>query len=179
MRPALAIVLLAGALLPCQASADSPLVAGDEPDRIESKNKQFFAEPSANRKATIVYRRSKPKNVEIWRMAKWPYNAYLSDDGEYLTVGYPGNNLLDLDCTPALPMLQFYRRGTLIRSVTLGEVIIDMKSLQRTVSHYSWGYYRGHLGPNTVALDTIEGRRLIYDVTTGELVKTEAVKWIH
>jgi hypothetical protein len=179
MRTALATVLVVGVLLPCQVSADSPLVAGDEPERIESKNKQFFAEPSANRKATIVYRRSKPKNVEIWRMARWPYHAYLSDDGEYLTIGYPGNNLLDLDCTPALPMLQFYRRGALFRSVTLGEVIVDMKSLQRTVSHYSWGYYRGHLGPNTVALDTIEGRRLIYDVTTGALVKTEAVKWIH
>jgi hypothetical protein len=111
-------------------------------------------------------------------MTGWHDNSFLSDDGEYLTVGYVGDNLLDRDFTASLPMLQFYRRGKLIRSVSLGEIIENMKSLRRTASHYAWGYFRGHTALHDVAVDTIEGRRLTFDVTTGVLTKTESIKKI-
>jgi hypothetical protein len=53
-----------------------------------------------------------------------------------------------------------------------------MKSLRRTASHYAWGYYRGHTALHDVAVETIEGRRLTFDVTTGVLTKTEFIKKI-
>jgi hypothetical protein len=160
----------------CNASADAPFISGDEPERIDSRSKAFFAVPSSDRKATVVFRRQKPKDEELWRIAGWNDNAYLSDDGEYLTVGYVGNNLLELDYTPSQAMLQFYKRGKLIRAVPLSELIRDMKSLRRSASHYSWGYYRGLVAPYRFAVDTIEGRRLIFDVATGALTKEEALK---
>ncbi len=178
MKTAAVAVLAAIVLWTWSASADAPLLSGDEPDRVESLNREFFAVPSANRKATIVFRRRKPKHEEVWRMSGWHDNSFLSDDGEYLTVGYVGDNLLEADFTASLPMLQFYRRGKLVRSVSLGEIIENMKSLRRTVSHYAWGYYRGHTALHDVAVDTIEGRRLTFDVTTGALTRTESIKKI-
>jgi hypothetical protein len=163
-------------LISGDAFSDSPIIAGDEPDMVESKNHQFFAVPSPNGKSTIVYRRRKPHDEELWRMPHWYLTAFLSDDGEYLTTGYPGNNLLDLDCAASTPMLQFYRRGTLVKTVALGEILRSLKSLQRTVSHFAWGFYRGHLSLHTVAVDTLEGNRLSFDVTTGALVRTEPIK---
>ena len=37
-------------------------------------------------------------------MTGWHDNSFLSDDGEYLTVGYVGDNLLDRDFTASLPL---------------------------------------------------------------------------
>ena len=102
-------------------------------------------------------------------MSGWNYNAYLSDDGEYLTVGYYGNNLLDLDVTPETPMLTFYRRGVVVRSVPLKE-LLEVKNLRRTVSHFAWGVYSGYVETHRFAVETVEDRDLVFDVTTGRLL---------
>ena len=58
-------------------------------------------------------------------MPGWNPVSFLADDGEYLVTGYEGNNLLKHKHTADEVMLAFYRRGTLIKSVRLGEVIRD------------------------------------------------------
>ena len=178
LKPALtqALALTFGCLLTTgTAFADAPLVAGDEPDRIESRNHKFFAEPSSDGKSTVIFRTAKPHSVPLWRKAGWTDNAYLADDGEFLVTGFYGNNLLDLDFTPSLTMLSFYRRETLVRSVSLAEIIKDMKQLRRTNSHYAWGMYEGFVSAHTFSVETVEGRRLYFDVATGTLIREERI----
>lgn len=103
-------------------------------------------------------------------MSGWNDASYLSDDGDYLVVGYYQSLLALEDNRPEVPMLKFYRRGALLRSVSLGEIIRDLKSLRRTRSHYEWGFDVGYVDLHRFAVDTIERRRLVFDVTNGQLV---------
>jgi len=178
MKRALGLALTFGWLLTAAAVfADGPpFTAGDdESDRIESKNHKFFAEPSSDGKSTVVFRKAKPHSVPLWRKSGWAHNAYLSEDGEFLVTGYEGNNLLDLDFSPSVTMLSFYRREILVRSVSLAEIIKDMKQLRRTISHYSWGMYEGFVSANTFSVTTVEGRRLYFDVATGTVIRDERI----
>ncbi len=58
----------------------------------------------------------------------------------------------------------------MIRRVTLGEVMSGLSNLQRSVSHLNWGYYLGFDEAGRYAIETVEGRRLAFDATTGRLV---------
>ena len=72
-------------------------------------------------------------------------------------------------------MLSFYRRETLVRSVSLAEIIKDMTQLRRTNSHYAWGMYEGFDSANTFSVRTVEGRRVYFDVATGTLIREERI----
>jgi hypothetical protein len=51
----------------------------------------------------------------------------------------------------------------------------DPSNLQRSVSHLNWGSYLGFDEAGHYAIETVEGRRLSYDVISGRLV---AARWI-
>jgi hypothetical protein len=104
-------------------------------------------------------------------MAGWFRLAALSDDGEILVAGYDGMNLLPLDYSPDLVVLTFYRRGAFIAEVTLDQVIDDFAALERTVSHYNWGYYLGFDQAGRYVIETVEGRRIAFDAATGVMVE--------
>ncbi len=91
-------------------------------------------------------------------------------DGTHLVIGHDGMKLLPLDAGPGMVVLTFIRCGEVIRRVTLGEVMGDLSNLQRSVSHLDWGSYLGFEVAGHYAIETVEGRRLSYDVTTGRLV---------
>ncbi len=46
----------------------------------------------------------------------------------------------------------------------------DLSNLQRSVSHLNWGSYLGFEVAGHYAIETVEGRRLAFDVTTGPVV---------
>src|SRR6266404_4897516 len=152
------------------AVADSPLIYGDDDfDRTASRNNRFVALPTKDRKETVVYEQSK-KRREVWRMPGWDEFCGLSNDGDYLVLCSDERNFLPLDYKPDRTMLTFYKRGTLIRRVPLSELIRDFRSLRRTISHYDWGSFDGFSALHRYDVETIEGRLITFDVTTGQAI---------
>jgi hypothetical protein len=151
-----------------ELSADTPLPPPTVRE-VWSPNKQFCAVIDPNTKTTTVYRvGSERKRTKSWAMSGWFRTAHLADDGEHFIVGHDGINLLPLNVTKNEPLIRFFRRGKLISTATLGELLKDQSSLKRTVSHYLWGNYLGLDGQGHYCVETVEGRKLAFDVTTGK-----------
>jgi hypothetical protein len=147
-------------------------VTFDDDLPIVSKNQRFEAAPGLRGDSTVVTRKRKLKRTEkIWEKPGWDPVSFVSDDGNYLVTGYDGNNLLKHQHAANEVMLVFYRRGTRLKSVRLDEVVVDQAHLRTTDSGVLWGSYEGFLTTHRFAVDTVEQRRLIYDVTTGALVE--------
>lgn len=175
-------LLLVVAFAPVPAIADSP---PPDPTRTEfcSKNGKFcvttdpgpVCEKFCDRrypgpKTTFAYPKGQPKS-KLWEMPRFVQTAFLSDDGEYLVIGYPYESLI-LDYKPTDSLVSFYRRGTLIKAWTVQEIIKDLNKLERTMSHWWWGHFLGFTAPHEFSLETIEGKR-VFDVTNGGLLRSE------
>jgi hypothetical protein len=104
-------------------------------------------------------------------MTGWPFVAFLSDDGEYLVTAYAWGDLLERTYRPDEVMLTFYKRGQLIRSIRLNQLLRDTRHVYRTASHYFWGHLDGFSDLHWFAVDTVEQRRFVFDVTTGAVVR--------
>jgi hypothetical protein len=163
--------LLVTLVLLAQASlADSPLPP-PVMKAVWSPNKQFCAVMEPKPATTTIYRvGSDGKRTKQWAMPGWFRVAHLADDGEHLIVGNGGINLLPLNVTKDETMIEFYKRGKLIKSVALGELLKDQSSLKRTVSHHLWGSYLGLDDKGYYVVKTVEDRTLTFDVTTGKPV---------
>jgi hypothetical protein len=151
-----------------QATADSPPRAPFD-YKAQSMNGRCYAFLEARQKRTTVFMLTKagpPK--PLWEMPGWFREASLSNDCEHLVIGFEGSNLLPLDFKPDLVLLSFYERGRLLRVVKLNELIPDVHRLRRTVSHYSWGRFIGFDEKNQYLLETVEGLRIAFDVSTGK-----------
>jgi hypothetical protein len=148
--------------------ADTPLPPPAMKE-VWSPNKQFCAVMDPKPMTTTIYRvEGEGKRNKQWAMQGWFRVAHLADDGEHLVVGHGGINLLPLNVTKDEPMIDFFKRGERIKTVTLGELLKDQSSLKRTVSHYLWGSYLGLDEKGHYAVETVEGRKLVFDVTTGK-----------
>ena len=51
----------------------------------------------------------------------------------------------------------------------------DPSNPQRSVSHLNWGHYLGFDEAGHYAIETVEGRRLSFDATSGRLVAARCV----
>jgi len=161
---------------PLAVRADAPLI-DDGVDRFTSKNGRVFAVPGPKRKTTLVYRKSPPGKApeKLWEMPGWPYAAFLTDDGEYIAIADPRASILPRNYKRDQVVVSFFRRGILIKAVHLDEILLDTKSMgSPSESGYKWGSWTGLVRPDRFALDTVENRRLVYDVATGKL--TDVIK---
>ena len=148
--------------------ADEPLPQ-PEVKEVWSPNKKFCAVMDPKPMTTTIFRvENDGKRTKSWAMKGWFRVAHLADDGEHLVVGNGGINLLLLNVTKDEPIIEFFKRGELIKTVTLGELLKDQSSLKRTVSHYLWGNYLGLDENGYYVVETVEGRKLLFDVTTGK-----------
>jgi len=77
---------------------------------------------------------------------------------------------------PDEPMLRFYYRARLIKTVVLQDLLADIMAARGSSPRWTWGWYSGFFGAHEFKVDTIQGRRLTYDVTTGVIIKSEFVK---
>lgn len=151
----------------------SPIIFDDGP--IDSANHRFFAAPGPDRRSTVVFKRvGKREKERLWEAPTWSPAEYLTNDGEYLVTGYAGSNLLEHHYDLDEAMVSFYRRGTLINTVRLREIIRDTKHLEPSDDGVQWGFFVGLIGPTRFALDTVEHRRFIYDVTNGTVVDVKS-----
>ena len=106
-----------------------------------------------------------------WSMEGWFRVIYVSDDPEILVTGFDGVNLVPLEAPGEVEILHFWRNGKLVRSYTLDQLVRNLRSLKRTVSHYHWGNYLGFDKDGKFRLRTAEEWILVFDARTGALVK--------
>jgi hypothetical protein len=128
-----------------------------------------------DKQVTTIYRITQGKREEkVWSMYGWFRVAALANDGEHLVAGYGGRNLIPLDYNKQQVMLYFFKRGELINHVTLDQIIRDNSKLQRTVSHYHWGNFEGLDQAGRYVVETVDGRRIRFDVAKGTPVTEES-----
>jgi hypothetical protein len=168
MRTTSILFFLLSLTIQAELFADKPLSPPDVQE-VWSPNKQFCAVMDPQPATTTVYRiESDGKRTKQWSMPGWFRVAHLADDGEHLVVGHGGINLLPVNVTKDEHMIEFFTKGKLVNTVTLGELLRDQSSLKRTVSHYLWGNYLGLDEKGHYVVETVEGRKLVFDVTTGK-----------
>lgn len=156
-------------LLAASARADAPLPPPEAIEQCSANGAHCAtADPVANR--IDVYRKGTP-GTPLWSVPGWARVFHVSDSGRHLVTCFGGVNLLPLDYKRDEPMLTFYDRGRLVRSVTLAELVPDLTKLRRTVSHYEWGRCVGFDGPATYSVETVDRGLLRFDATTGQLAK--------
>ncbi|MEA2699927.1 MAG: hypothetical protein QOI66_4198 [Myxococcales bacterium] len=171
----LAVVFLVGGW-GARAFASPPFVGSGDDERLLSRNGKFYALPLPKKAITPVYRVGKPRDTEIYRLPGSQPTTFVSDDGDYAVVGNIGNNVLPADVRPDEPMLLFYYRARLIKTVVLQDLIADIPAARRSSPRWTWGWYWGFFGAREFMVGTVEGRRLTYDVSTGVITKSEFVK---
>ncbi|MGO8746814.1 MAG: DUF4019 domain-containing protein [Thermoguttaceae bacterium] len=144
---------------------------------VWSPNKQFVALIDPHDKMATIYRSDKDgSRAYVWKMKieGWLPVLSLANDGEHLILGYRDGAVLPLTVTKDVPMVRFFKRLSLMKKLTLGDLIQDVSKLEQTyvtsVPRYQWGAYCGFDKEGHYVVETIEGRRLTYDVSTGELV---------
>lgn len=149
---------------------------------ISSPNIEFFAAVSPDRKITTVYKVYRHGNIgrfkEFWSMDGCFQVSWLSNDGKYLVGGYEGLNFLPLDYTKDQVMLSFFECGELISEVRLNQLITDFSRLQKTESGYHWGKYLGLNAAGYLVVETVEGKKVLFDVSIGKNVEFKSGKTI-
>jgi hypothetical protein len=139
---------------------------------VWSHNEQFVAVMDPRSWTTTVYRIGEEgRRKKRWAMYGWFRVASLTDDGERLVAGYDGMNLLRPDFEMDQVMLYFFHRGALKSHVTLGELVKEKASIERRESgEYHWGDYRGLDAHDRYVVETVEKRKILFNVSLGRAV---------
>ncbi len=147
-----------------------PPVHSDEPlsapakHEVLSPNKKLRAELDPHEGTKII-------NVEsgrvLWQLPDWYRWAFLADDGEHFVTGYDGLNLIPLDYTMRLVLITFWKKGDKIKEITVGDLFPDTRILQKTASHYHWGYIYGIDRDGCLQVKRCDGLEILFDVKTG------------
>ena len=66
-------------------------------------------------------------------------------------------------------IVYFFRRGELIRTVLLRDLVPKQDRLKKTASHYLWGSYLGLDPQGRYVVETVDNRKVAFDVRTGRL----------
>lgn len=169
--PRIRFVLLL-AVLAClpgkEVAADTPL---PPPQRKEvwCGSHHYCAVMDPRLRLTTVYKVDGNTRTKLWAMLGWYRVAFLADDGEHLVVGHDGINLLPTNVESSDILAYFVRKGEVVATATLAD-IVEKSHLRRTASHLHWGEYLGIDEDCRFRVQTVEGKRLWFDVQTGKRV---------
>lgn len=78
-------------------------------------------------------------------------------------------NLVPVDVTLNEPVLFFYNKGKLVRTVTLGDLYKRKSQLKRTVSHFAWAHIPGINRANQLVVELVNGKKVAFAVSTGQV----------
>ena len=153
-------------ILAFNSFADTPL---PKPETFHVCDKTVTYCASLNpEEGTRVYRmEGKSRSKELYEVPSWSRSAALSEDGEYLIIGYSGLNLVPKDVKRSEVMVTIWKNGIKHKEIKLGQIIRRWSSLKETVSHYQWGGISDLIGEN-LYLDTVEGG-VVINIETGEV----------
>ena len=68
-------------------------------------------------------------------------------------------------------MLKVYRDGEFKFSVELKDLIRDFQNLEKSISTFHWGGFREFDKNGNFIVETVEKRRLLIDIKTGEITE--------
>ncbi|MEO7931833.1 MAG: hypothetical protein ABIT76_01610 [Chthoniobacterales bacterium] len=156
------------------AIGDSPIPPSED-QIIKSPNAKFEASITLEPPQTTVFDVSGAGQRQLlWSKPGFHRIAFLADDGRHLITVYGGANLIPLDYSPGLVLLEFFDGPKLVRRVTVSEIMPDLSKLERSVSHYAWGNRWGLDSEGYFNVETVDLRRLKFDVSSGKIVITES-----
>jgi hypothetical protein len=119
------------------------------------------------------------KGKVLWRLPEWHRSMRVADDGKHLVTESDGMNLIPVDFTDDFVLLTFWRDGTKIRDITVGDlfpdhlglVFPDHLGLVRTASHYVWRLTIDFDAHGLLRVSLMNGRTLLFDVSTGNFIE--------
>lgn len=162
---ALALVLGAGA----PARADSPLPPPATHTAV-SPSKAVEAVSDAKTEVTTVYRVVDGRREKAWAMPGWYRAVHVADDGDHVVIGFDGLNLLPKEAPDDLVVLRFVRRGEVVASLTVLDVVRTRTLLKPTVSHLAWRDAEGFDAEGRFFVQTLDGARQVFEVATGKRI---------
>lgn len=86
-----------------------------------------------------------------------------------MVVGYEGMNLVPVDVTLKEPVLFFYNKGKIIRTVALGDLYKHKSELVRTASHLAWAHIPGINKANQLVVELVNGKKVAFAASTGKV----------
>lgn len=112
--------------------------------------------------------RNDGSTTPLWTVDWNAFGVTLSDDGRHLVRWGPWpfqGNYFEI-------AVEFYRDGKLLRSYKVDDLVAMPMALPHSVSHYRWLEDAGDdLNNNTIWVQTYEGRRYVFDLTTGKVIE--------
>lgn len=166
-RSGLVILAVAFGCSPAIAVADSPM-AIPERQTFWSPSRAYYAISDSLEGATSVYRvNGKGGGDRLWSMCGRFLNLWVADDGLHVVVGNELGNMVSMEPRKDQILAYFIRRGELIKTARLGELIERPDALRKTASHRLWGDYPGFDKNGRFLIATEEGRTFAFDVSTG------------
>ncbi|MDH5761731.1 MAG: hypothetical protein OEZ51_02005 [Nitrospinota bacterium] len=168
-RTLLQVFILTSLVMPGSILADAPLRRPHQYMVCSNDARHCaVADPKAG---VSVYEVGTEMRDPLWHLDKWPQWSFLANGGNYFVVPYYGYNLLSLNYTKSTIMLRVWRDGNFKYSLELKDLIKDFGKLERSVSHFFWGYYKGFDENGDFIIDTVEGRGLSIDIKTGKITE--------
>jgi hypothetical protein len=153
--------------LTTRAMADEPLAVP------QATTCSFSGSVCATRDAAtvIVWRKlANGHRKTLWRAPGAGANLQVADDGLSLVEIQPWANLVERSAGPPTIILTFFRPDGPPVRVRLGEMIRNVAALPLTVSHRRWARTLGYDGRGHFQVDTVEGRRILFDPQTGRAI---------
>jgi hypothetical protein len=148
--------------------------------QIWSRNKKFVADVYSDQKVIRIGKVDWQGNIgrttPLWFMEGTFTSGWLADDGAHLVAGLESPSSVPQDYTRDQILLSFFRRDQLIRHTRLDELITDLSKLQKDGATYRWAKYVELNVCGYLAVETIEGKKFLFDVTTGEITEFSAEK---
>jgi hypothetical protein len=143
------------------ALPDQPPAAPHSFD-VKSKTGHVGAHLAWPEKRATVYTLSGAHKKELWGIDGWSPVAFVTDKGPTLALGNPANNLLPLTANEDTVVVTFYRDGSAVREVRLGEVI-SLSAARRTEKFLSWGVHYGFDAEGRYLIQAEDGRTVTLD----------------
>ena len=139
-----------------ESRADTPLPPPAKYMKC-SPTKSFCATSDPATGETVVTNAS---GIAQWRLPGWHRSIFVSDDGAYVAVGYPGLELVSPNVKPGDPIVTVYDRAGVAGRVRFSDLYRDKSQLKRTASHLVWGYVLGFTRGNLLEIQLENGKRL-------------------
>lgn len=184
LRPRIAVLFfLAALILPAGLSAQYAVPLQKLRPNVKqvwSRSKEFVADADFDAKSTRVSRvewqGNMGRSTPLWSMEAAFPAAWLANDGEHFVAGYEGEKLLPPGYKKDQLMLSFFKRGKIINQLRLDQLVSDFSRLEKAGARYRWVRYWGLNPCGHLVLETVEGKELLLDVTTGRPAKLQPEK---
>jgi len=152
-------VLIFTFILSVNSFGDTPLLAPEE-KRVCDLWMNYCAYIHPEEGTTVYSVKGAFNLTKLYDIPGWHRSAHVSFNGEYFVSGYNGLNLVPLDISNDKIMITIWKNGVMHKEIKFGQLIRDMRKLERTSSHYHWGSIE-MVNASLLYLDTVDNRIVV------------------